>query len=195
MMTRKEAMATLLTHARDEIIVAVYSMAFELVAQRPDHPLNYTSVGAMRLASSHGLGIALGRPDRKVIVFDGDGSLLMNLGTLVTIASVAPLNFYHFLSENRTYDVNGGHTVPGGETADFAGLAAAAGYRGAHAFSDKDEFAANLGGILAGPGPVFTSLRIVPRDQTKEAPTPADYPQLYTAKARALFRATVGGGD
>jgi phosphonopyruvate decarboxylase len=188
MMTRHDAMQALLTHAKNEIIVAVYSMAFELVKQRPGHPLNYTCVGAMGLASSHGLGIATGRPDRKVIVFDGDGSLLMNLGSLVTIGTVAPTNFYHFLCENRTYDVNGGHNIPGHERTNFSNLAAAAGYRSVHEFSDAAAFKRSLGTILAGPGPVFTSVKIIARDQSTEAPTPADYPALYTAEGRAAFK-------
>ena len=52
--------------------------------------LNYFSIGAMGLGSSHGLGLALGRPNKRVLVLDGDGSLLMNLGSLVTIAAAAP---------------------------------------------------------------------------------------------------------
>jgi len=54
-----------------------------------DRPLNHYSFGAMGLASSHGLGLALGLPSRRIIVLDGDGSLLMNLGSLVTIAAAA----------------------------------------------------------------------------------------------------------
>ena len=66
----------------------------------------------MGLASSHALGLALGRPDKRVIVLDGDGSLLMNLGTLVTAAAAPPKNFYHFVCENGTYEANGGHPIP-----------------------------------------------------------------------------------
>ena len=55
----------------------------------------------MGLASSHALGLALGHPDKRVIVLDGDGSLLMNLGSLVTIAAVAPKNLVHFVCENE----------------------------------------------------------------------------------------------
>jgi phosphonopyruvate decarboxylase len=191
MMTRKEAMEALLTQAQNEIIVAVYSMAFELTAQRTDNPLNYTSVGAMGIASSHGLGLALGRPDRKVIVCDGDGSLLMNLGSLVTIGNAAPPNFYHFLCENRTYDVNGGHGIPGQERVDFAALARAAGYRRVHAFSSAGEFRRDVGAILKEAGPAFISLRIEPRDQATEAPSANDYPPLYTAQGRAAFKQAI----
>ena len=59
----------------------------------------------MGLASSHALGLALARPDKRVIVLDGDGSLLMNLGTLVTIGAVAPKNFVHFVGHNGSYSL------------------------------------------------------------------------------------------
>ena len=73
----------------------------------------------MGLGSSHALGLALGRPDKRVLVLDGDGSLLMNLGTLVTIAEVAPRNLIHFVLENGTYEANGSHPTPGATGSGF----------------------------------------------------------------------------
>ena len=99
MINRREALKILADHVTDEIVVATYSSAsdwFELT----DRPLNYFFVGAMGLASSHGLGLALSRPERRTVVLDGDGSLLMNLGTLVTIGAVAPRNFTHLVFQN-----------------------------------------------------------------------------------------------
>ena len=101
-MRRDECLRVLAAHVPDDVVVACYSTAFDWMTIRP-HPLNYTSVGAMGLASSHALGLALGRPDRRVVVLDGDGSLLMNLGSLVTSAGVAPANLYHFVSINGVY--------------------------------------------------------------------------------------------
>ena len=66
-------------------------------------------------------------PDRRVIVLDGDGSLLMNLGSLVTIAAAAPKNLVHFVCDNGSYEANGGHPIPNPKV-DFAGLARSAGY-------------------------------------------------------------------
>ena len=84
MMDRKHCLKAIARHVTDaDIVLPVYSTAFDWIDIRP-HPLNYLSHGAMGLASSHALGLALGRPDKRVIVLDGDGSLLMNLGTLVT---------------------------------------------------------------------------------------------------------------
>src|SRR4029077_16274245 len=143
-MLRDEALRLLARHVTDDIVVAVYTTAFDWIAIR-NSPLNYIMTGAMGLGSSHGLGLALGRPDKRVIVLDGDGSLLMNLGTLVTIAEVAPPNFYHFVCENGTYEANGGHPIPGRQSVDFAGLARAAGIRMVHEFSDIKIFEQQIG--------------------------------------------------
>ncbi len=83
----------------------------------------------MGQASSCALGLALARHDTRIVVLDGDGSLLMNLGTLVTIASQKPDNLVHFLCESGAYEANGGHPIPGRDQVDFAALARAASYR------------------------------------------------------------------
>ena len=110
-MNRHECFGVLARHVTDEIVVAAYSGAVEWNDLNP-RPLNYFSIGAMGLGSSHGLGLALGRPDKRVIVLDGDGSLLMNLGSLTTIAGAAPKNFVHFVCRNGCYEANGGHPIP-----------------------------------------------------------------------------------
>src|SRR5260370_28930218 len=100
-------------HVADDIVVSVFTTAFEWIAIRKS-PLNYIMTGAMGLGSSHALGLALGRPDKRVLVLAGDGSLLMNLGSLVTIAESAPKDLIHFVFENTTYEANRWHPTPGG---------------------------------------------------------------------------------
>src|SRR5262249_26958625 len=112
MMPSKDCLQALARHVTDrDIVVPVYTSAFDWIAIRP-HPLNYLAHGAMGLASSHALGLALGKPDRRVIVIDGDGSLLMNIGSLVSIAEAGPRNLVHFVCENGSYEANGGHPIP-----------------------------------------------------------------------------------
>ena len=113
------ALQLLAKQRSDEIVVATYHAAFLWMEIAPND-LNYFSVGAMGQAVSHGLGLALGDPQRRVIVLDGDGSLLMNLGALVTVAQAGPENLIHFVCENGTYEVNGGHPIPGAGKVDFA---------------------------------------------------------------------------
>ena len=111
MMKRDECFRILARHISDEAVVATYSSAVDWVEIAP-RPLNYLSIGAMGLDSSHGLGLALGRPDKRVVVLQGDGSLLMNLGSLVTIAAVAPKNLVHLVAQNDTYEANGSQPIP-----------------------------------------------------------------------------------
>jgi thiamine pyrophosphate-dependent acetolactate synthase large subunit-like protein len=113
----------------------------------------------MGKASSVGLGIALGRPDRKVIVLDGDGSLLMNLGSLVTVASQEPKNLYIFVFDNGVYAVTGGQPVPGANVVDYARMALGAGFPSAHSFADVESLATELPGIMRGPGPVLVTIK------------------------------------
>lgn len=113
----------------------------------------------MGKASSVGFGVALGRPDRKVIVLDGDGSLLMNLGSLVTVAGQKPANYYHFVFDNGVYAITGGQPVPGHQVVDYAGLARAAGYAASYSFSDTETLATELPGIMHKPGPVLVNIK------------------------------------
>src|SRR6266508_6028336 len=104
------------------------------------------------------VAIALGCPDRRVIVFDGDGSLLMQLGSIATIAGAAPRNFTHLLFKNGVYHTSGSQETPGGAGTDFAAMARAAGYRNAYTFDDLEEFRIRLPEILAEDGPVLVQL-------------------------------------
>ena len=185
MIKRDDGLRILARHTPDDIVVAVYSTAFDWVQIRP-HALNYFAVGAMGLASSHGLGLALGRPDRRVIVLDGDGSLLMNLGSLATIANAAPRNFFHFVCENGTYEAYGDHPIPGRERLSFAGMAHEAGYAATHEFADIAAFEQQIGGVFKETGPVLIDLKLVPG-----AESPRDYRGLYAPERRATFRSAL----
>jgi sulfopyruvate decarboxylase subunit beta len=181
-MKRDEVLKVLAGHVGDDIVVGVYQSLFDWMAIAP-RDLNYLSTGAMGQASSHALGLALGRPDRRVLVLDGDGSLLMNLGSLVTVAAAAPENFYHFVFVNGCYEVNGAHAIPGGRCTDFAGLARAAGYAHAIGCVDLADFKARIATILAARGPVFAALAV-----EAGAAYPRDYDAIHSAEARDRFR-------
>ena len=139
MMKRDECLKVLARHRGDEIMVPVYKAAQEWIHISPSD-LNYTFTGAMGQGSSHALGLALGCPDRRVIVLDGDGSLLMNLGTLVTIATADPKNLIHCVCENGTYETNGAVPLPGVGRFSFTAMALAAGYPRTYEFSDLEDW-------------------------------------------------------
>jgi thiamine pyrophosphate-dependent acetolactate synthase large subunit-like protein len=182
MMQRDACLRALAAHVTDEIVIAVYASAFDWLEIAP-RPLNYFAFGAMGLAAAHGLGFALGNPRRRVIVLDGDGSLLMNLGTLVTIGAAAPANLIHFVCRNGTYEANGGHPLPN-PAVDFNALARAAGYREVHDFAALEDFETRIGEVLNEPGPVFATLHL-----EKGALAPQfNYRRLDDPLLRAAFR-------
>ena len=120
--------------------------------------LSVGCVGFMGGASTLGLGLALGCPGRRVIIFDGDGSLCMQLGSLPTIAGAAPRNLTHLLFKNNVYHTSGAQGTPGGETVDYVMMAKGAGYREAFAVQSLDELRRRLHTIRTGEGPIFVEL-------------------------------------
>ena len=126
-------------------------------------------------------GMALGLPDEKIVLFDAEGSLLMNLGALATIAGKKPKNFYHILLDNECYATTGGQPVPNAEEINYAGMAREAGYASTHQFDDLEGFAINVESILNETGPVFVSIKIVPEVEN----LPTGLRQRATARSRA----------
>jgi thiamine pyrophosphate-dependent acetolactate synthase large subunit-like protein len=124
-----------------------------------DLPLGDPAMGGH---AGFGLGLALARPDKKVVLFDSEGDILMSLGMLVTIAEQAPANFYHFLIDNECYATTGGQPVPNAANIAYDLIARGAGYPRAFAFDALDDFARELPGIMAGPGPVFVACKVNP---------------------------------
>jgi sulfopyruvate decarboxylase subunit beta len=185
MMKRDQVLKILAEHIPDAIVVPVFQSAFDWMKIRP-HPLNYLCIGAMGQASSHALGLALAMPQERIVVLDGDGSLLMNLGSLVTIGSQGPKNLVHFVSHNGLYEVNGRYPIPGGRKIHFDRIAKEAGYAHTYAFSDLDHFRLEIKNVLSVPGPVFVSLQV---EAGKEYPK--DYVAIHSAESRDAFRTAV----
>jgi thiamine pyrophosphate-dependent acetolactate synthase large subunit-like protein len=116
--------------------------------------------------SSMGLGLAIARPDLKVIVLDGDGSLLMNLGSVATIARKSPPNLVHIVWDDAAYETTGRQPTHTAAGTDLAGIARAAGIRKAARVTDDVEFGAALDRALAEPGPWFIAVKLSPEKST-----------------------------
>ncbi len=125
----------------------------------PGDEMTVGCVGFMGGASSVGLGLALGLPGRKVLVLDGDGSLLMQLGSLATVAGAAPENYIHFVFNNGVYQTSGSQQTPGGAGVSFAAMARGAGYAAAFEFDDLESFRTQLPAVLETRGPVMVELK------------------------------------
>jgi sulfopyruvate decarboxylase subunit beta len=185
-MDGKEALEIIARQRTDQVVVTTMSTTREWPTVSRREELDLPLIGCMGKASSLGLGIALGAQDRQVLVLDGEGSLLMNLGALVTIAAQAPPNLVHFVFDNSAYDTSGGQPTPGAGTVDFAGLALEAGYRAAYEFEEAEQLRRELPGILKEDGPVLVSLR-VPKGWAQ-----APFPSRQTAQAMKELAAALG---
>ena len=87
-----------------------------------------------------GLGLALARPDKKVMLFDSEGDILMSLGILATVAEQAPPNLYHFLIDNGVYATTGGQPVPNADNIQYDMIARGCGYPRTYAFTEVGDF-------------------------------------------------------
>jgi sulfopyruvate decarboxylase subunit beta len=138
-MKRIEAIAAIAENAGDALIVCNIGFpSRELYAVR-DRPENFYMLGSMGLASSIGLGLALAQPNRRVIVLDGDGAVLMNLGTLATIANFAPKNYLLIILDNCCYGSTGSQPTCTHLGTDLAEMAKAAGVIGVGKVADLDD--------------------------------------------------------
>jgi thiamine pyrophosphate-dependent acetolactate synthase large subunit-like protein len=162
MLTKAELLVPLVRHRTHEVVVTCMS------ATRPwgrlsSHDLDFASAdSAMGHTADLALGIALAQPSRKVICLNGDGSMLMTLGTLATVVGSGARNLVLFVLENGTYEITGNQPVPGVGQVDFPGLARASGFPRVYSFRRAEEYEAALPGILAGEGPVFVHVEIAP---------------------------------
>ncbi len=159
----------------DQIVVTSMGAAREW-PRFSNHPLDLHYVpSAMGQVTSIGLGLALARPDREVIVFTGDGSLLMNLGCLATIAASKPGNLTLILLDNGVYEVTGGQKTAGHVArVDFAGFATAAGIESVATFDDLVDWQKAADAVLKMPGPRFVALAVEPvvTDYSLDVPGP-----------------------
>ena len=140
-MRRIDILSLLYPDIENDIVVTIMgAVAAELYSL--GHRRNFFYLQhAMGLASSMGLGLALARPDKRVVVFDGDGSLLMNLGTLSTLAWYAPNNMIHVVFDNQSLLSVGGFPTATSAGSDLAGIAQKSGIKNAVTARTVEEFA------------------------------------------------------
>lgn len=148
-MRRLEALEAVYDRLADRVVVTIMgAVAAELqsIGHRPNF---FYLQHAMGLASSMGLGIALAQPHRQVVVFDGDGSILMNLGGLTTLARYRPRNLVHVVFDNESLLSVGGFPTATSTGSDLAGIAAAAGVPRTATVRTLQEFVATFDDALA----------------------------------------------
>tara|TARA_A100001037_G_scaffold78349_2_gene70288 strand:- start:22405 stop:22968 length:564 start_codon:yes stop_codon:yes gene_type:complete len=159
-MERQEAIDILAEGRAGAVAVATMQSIYPWHQAKQADYLHIDASQCMGSASSIGLGLAMARPDQKVIVLDGDGSLLMQLGSLVTVASQHPKNLFHFVFANGLHQSTGNQDLPGFGLFDWVSLALASGYKNALKIEKAEEFIEKLPLIWSMDGPVLIELTI-----------------------------------
>jgi phosphonopyruvate decarboxylase len=190
---REEAVGAVLDAAGpDALVVATTGMigreVFEHRARRGEPPRDFLTVGGMGHASSVALGLALSRPDRSVVLLDGDGAALMHLGALAVIGERAPANLRHVVLNNGAHDSVGGQPTAA-RAVDLPGIASACGYRAAESVSTARALADAVRRCLARPGPALVEVRVrrgARGDLGRPTSSPRENKAAFMAHAVAL---------
>lgn len=194
MLTKDQLLRPLAAIRTNEVVVTCMSVT------RPwgrisNHDLDFASAdSAMGHTADLALGIALARPSRRVICLNGDGSMLMSLGTLVTIAGSGAKNLILFVLENGTYEITGNQSIPGAGRVDFPGLARAAGFPRVYSFNEDVGYEVTLPEILGADGPVFVGVGVEPGSEgpiSRSGREESRYLQTSLAHSSAEFRKAI----
>lgn len=195
-LTKDELLAPLARLRGDAVVVTSMGVVRPW-ARFSTSPLDFASAdSAMGHTADFALGLALARPERRVICLNGDGSTLMTLGTLVTIAEARPANLVLFVIVNGTYELTGNQAIPGASRVDFAGLARAADIPRVHSFEEKAAYERALPELLQGEGPVAVVVRVEPGSEPPlERGAPGEPPYLRPSLAESTrdLRETLTG--
>ena len=196
MLTRDEVLVRLAELRREEIVVTT------MAAVRPwgrlsRHELDFASAdSAMGHAADLALGLALAQPLRKVICLNGDGSMLMSLGTLATIVESGVSNLILFVLVNGTYEITGNQKVPAGRSVDWCGLARAGGFKRVFRFDDAKSYEDRLSWILREKGPTFVEVQVEPGVEgpiSRSEKEEAEYLKVSLAESARRLKAALQG--
>lgn len=164
----RDAIAGLLPLIKDEYVVCANGFISRDAFNAKDRARNFYMLGSMGQASSIGLGLAASDPDKKVVVFDGDGNLLMNLGILAMIAKIKPRNLIHVVFDNECYDSTGGQPTISSDV-DLAGIAKGCGIKNVIRKGLGEDIGTAFSDCLKKDGPSFILLK-VKRDPSEKMP-------------------------
>lgn len=165
MLTTAQLLQPLADHRTGEVVVTTMSVVRPW-GRLSDSDLDFASAdSAMGHAADLALGVALARPERRVVCLNGDGSMLMCLGTLATAVEMAAHNYILVVCDNGEYEITGHQPVAAAKRLDWAGLAEAAGFRAVFRFDAARAWAEALPNVLSAAGPTFVHAVVEPGDQ------------------------------
>ena len=169
---------------RDEAVIGgIGNTNFDLWAAGR-RPQNFYMLGSMGLACPIALGVAIAQPKRRVIALEGDGSILMQLGALATIAALRPKNLAIVIMDNASYQITGSQPTATATAADIVAIAQGAGIVQSAWAADESDFELLADRALAGDGPWLIGVRI--DDQPAVTQTERDPAQIRDRFMRGL---------
>ena len=176
MLTKEQLLRPLTRHRGDAVVVTCMGVARPW-GRYSSSELDFASAdSAMGHTADLALGIALAQTARKVICLNGDGSMLMTLGTLASIVEADARNLVMFVIQNDAYEITGNQPIPASGRFDFASVARGAGFRRVYSFEDAAAYERQLPAVLSDEGPVFVAVRVekgsegpITRSQAEEA--------------------------
>lgn len=175
----------------EAVVAGIGNTNFDLL-DAGHRPQNFYMLGSMGLAAPIALGVALAQPDRQVVALEGDGSILMNLGTLTTIASLSPLNLLVIIWDNGLYQITGKQVTATSAVTDIIAVAAGCGIAQSTWATDEGHFEELVKNAVSTPGPHFVAARV---DDAAATARPERNPVLWKDRFMVGIGAKPGSGD
>ena len=157
--SRARSMAAVLELLTDQPLIVCNGFPSREVFKLKDRPSNFYMIGSMGVAAAIGLGVALAKPAKTIVVFDGDGNVLMGMGTLATVGALKPKNFIHVVFDNEVYGSTGNQPTVS-RIVPLDQVAKAAGYRNVERVREREDLVYEFKEMLRSDGPSFLLVKV-----------------------------------
>ncbi|MGH7165617.1 MAG: thiamine pyrophosphate-dependent enzyme [Nitrospiraceae bacterium] len=164
--SRARAMEAILAVLTDQPVIICNGFPSREAFKLADRPTHFYMIGSMGVAPAIGLGVALSKPNKKVVVFDGDGNVLMGMGTLATVGALKPPNFIHVVFDNEVYGSTGNQPTLS-RIVRLEQVAKAAGYVNVERVREREDLVYEFKDMLAKDGPSFLLVKVT--EQAEDA--------------------------
>ena len=182
MQSRAQAMGALLELITDQPLIICNGFPSREAHKLRDRETNFYMIGSMGATAGIGLGVALSKPETKVIVFDGDGNVLMSMGTLATVGALKPRNFVHVVFDNEVYGTTGNQPTYS-RVVGLDKVAKAAGYVNVERVREREDIVYEFKDMLENDGPSLLLIKV--NEQIEDADRVSIEPAEMTRRFKA----------
>lgn len=159
MQSRAQAMTAILELLNDQPVIICNGFPSREAQKIADRPTHFYMIGSMGVAAAIGLGVALSKPDKQVVIFDGDGNVLMGMGTLATVGFLKPRNFIHVVFDNEVYGSTGNQPTIS-NVVRLEQVAKAAGYVNVERVREREDIVYEFKDLLKKDGPSMLLIKV-----------------------------------